>query len=204
MSRDEVLLNKICHLGISSNDACRYGSSRLSPSSKSIPDSGIPKLTDIKVVGGKTTILGNVPDVESSDSLDAKFCMLIPPVKKSEHQNHTYEIDDSIEDKDMLPECEIHVDSEGLGKGVSKLNTAPTNHSMTERYCLNDSISVPIPGDKAWKLITHDQELGSAFQVPSSHIHNHIVIQVPFHHFHSLVNVFDGCHVPCDQKENYV
>ncbi|XP_074590436.1 uncharacterized protein LOC141846288 [Curcuma longa] len=177
LSRDEVLFDKICHLGISSKDACRYGSSRFSPSSKSIPDSSIPKLTDRKVVGGRTTILGNVPDVESSDSLDAKFCMIIPPVKMSELQNHTYQFDDSIEDKDMLPECEIHVDSEGLGKEVSKLNTAPTTHSMTERCCLNDSIYVPIPGDEAWKLLTHDQELGSTFQVPSSHTHNHIVIQ---------------------------
>ncbi|XP_042426409.1 uncharacterized protein LOC122014286 [Zingiber officinale] len=176
LSRDEVLFDKICHLGISSKDACRFGSSRFSPSSKSIPDSGMPKLIDRKLVGGKT-ILGNVPDVESSDSLDAKFCMLIPQVKKSEHQNHSYQFDDSIEDKDMLPECEIHVDSEGLGKKVSKLNTAPTNHSMTGRYCLNDSIYIPIPGDEAWKLITHDQELGSTFQVPSSHTHNHIVIQ---------------------------
>ncbi|XP_074561511.1 uncharacterized protein LOC141817785 [Curcuma longa] len=169
LSRDEILDSWSCQFGASSKDAPRDGCSIFSSRPNSLPASGSAKFGDRKRVGGSTTIIKDVADIKSyvsSGSLSAK---------QSEHQNYNYQLADYVTVKNMVPEREIHINSEGLRKRVhvedlltkTELNTATTDPAMDQRYQLNDSAFIPIPRDKVWHLTTREEQATkSAFHVP--------------------------------------
>ncbi|XP_074569001.1 uncharacterized protein LOC141825519 [Curcuma longa] len=169
LSRDEILGSWSFQLGISREDAPRYESSRFSPRSNSLPASCSPKYEDRKSVGGSTTGLRDVADLESSVSSK------LPPAKQSKHQNYNYQLAGYVAEENMVPEREIHVNSEGLKKRThaedlvtkTNLHTATTNLATTKRYELNDSNFISIPGDEVLRLITQEEHaMKSAFHVP--------------------------------------
>ncbi|WOL04758.1 hypothetical protein Cni_G13480 [Canna indica] len=177
----------------SSKDGHRDGSSRFSPRSKSFAALCSPKLGNRKRGGGcNTTVIKDAPDMGPSFSSDANLIMPIPIVKSFEHQDHRYQLTNSLEEEDMLPEREIHVNSDGLTKRFdmndssanSRIHPGSTDRAISIRYQLTDSTMNSILGGEVWHLATQEEQvMQSAFPVPSedkrltAYIQNKIVTQ---------------------------
>ncbi|XP_042433702.1 uncharacterized protein LOC122020048 [Zingiber officinale] len=145
LSRDEILDSWSCQFGTSCKDAPRDGCSRFSSRPNSHLASVSAKFGDRKRVGGSTTIIKDVADVKSYVSLG------ILSAKQSEHQNYNYQLADYVAVKNMVPEREIHINSEGLRKRVheedlitkTELNTATKVLTTWEEQATKSAFHVP-------------------------------------------------------------
>ncbi|RWW67887.1 hypothetical protein BHE74_00024628 [Ensete ventricosum] len=203
LANNEVVGNKDCPLGISSNNGCTDGNSRYLPRSSSLPVSCSPELTDRKRnEGNRKPMAKDVRDMKPYTS-DASFTKPgKPPLKPSKHQTHKYMQTYSLGEENMLPEWEIHANSEGLRKSshlrhfVDKrtLHPSPTDYGNSDRNQLITNASIPILRDEPWCLTAEEEQtMQSAYQESLQnegsfgHIKNVIVIEVLFWNHSSLV-----------------
>ncbi|XP_009402340.2 uncharacterized protein LOC103986152 [Musa acuminata AAA Group] len=187
LSKDEILESKGYHLGISSKDSLKDGSSGFLPRFNSLPASSIvygsPRPSDRKQDGGSSN--DTIKDVRHMGSSVASEAKCSKPgtaeVKSSKHHNHNSRLAHPVEEENMLPEREIHVNSEGLRKSIhvknyldnTMLHPEPTDYAITIR---KSSASIPIVGDDSRRLITQEEQVTqSSFQVPS--VRNDVVIE---------------------------
>ncbi|RWV88897.1 hypothetical protein GW17_00048985 [Ensete ventricosum] len=197
LANNEVVGNKDCPLGISSNNGCTDGNSRYLPRSSSLPVSCSPELTDRKRnEGNRKPMAKDVRDMKPFVSSDASFTKPgKPPLKPSKHQTHKYMQTYSLGEEKMLPEWEIHANSEGLRKSshlrhfVDKrtLHPSPTDYGNSDRNQLITNASIPILRDEPWCLTAEEEQtMQSAYQESLQnegsfgHIKNVIVIEVLF------------------------
>ncbi|CAL9056916.1 uncharacterized protein LOC135585901 isoform X1 [Musa acuminata AAA Group] len=194
LANNEVLGNKDCPLGISSYSGCTDGSSRYLPRLKSLPVSCSPELTDRKQnEGNRKPMIKDVRDMKPSVSSDASFTKPgKPPLKPSKHQTHKYMQTYSIGEENMLPEWEIHANSEGSRKSIHlrhfvdkrTLHPSPTDYGISDRSQLISNASIPILRDEPWHLTAQEEQtMQSAYQESLEnegsygHIKNVIVIE---------------------------
>ncbi|URE07599.1 hypothetical protein MUK42_19296 [Musa troglodytarum] len=187
LTKDEILESKGYRLGISSKDGLKDGRSGLLPRFDSLPASSIvygsPIPSDRKQVGGSSNDrIKEVLHMGSSVASEAR-CSLpgTAEVKSSRHHNHNSRLAHLVEEENMLPEREIHVNSEGLRKSIhvknyldnTMLHPEPTEYAITIR---KSSASIPIVGDDSRRLTTREEQvMQSSFQVPS--VQNDVVIE---------------------------
>ncbi|RRT42678.1 hypothetical protein B296_00047799 [Ensete ventricosum] len=195
LTSNEVLKSKGCHW-VHGADAWRDGSSRFLPKSLPHPGSGNLQFSDRKRDGGDCiNMVKHVPDMGASVSSVVKFSKPeVPLMKSPKHQYHNSKLAHSVGEETMLPERDIHVNSEGLWKKIhvknfidkTVLHPAPTDHVIAERNQLVKGASIPT--DTPWHLTTQMVPKLSAFQVPSEneglfgHIQN-VVIEVFICHY---------------------
>ncbi|WOL16254.1 hypothetical protein Cni_G25041 [Canna indica] len=170
---NEVLGSKGCFLATNSKDSLKDVYSRLFPLSNSLTVSSSvyrsPKFSDPECNGGTN-------DMGSSTSSDANFSKPEKSlVKTSNHCSHKSQQAHFVENEYMVPEREIHVNSEGLRKSINVRNymdertihPLPTEYSSTDMNQSKVSASIPVLGDESEYLTTMGkQEMLSAFQMP--------------------------------------
>ncbi|THU67957.1 hypothetical protein C4D60_Mb05t30190 [Musa balbisiana] len=187
LTKDEILESKGYHLGISSKDGLKDGSSGFLPRFNSLPASSIvcgsPRPSDRKQDGGSSNdTIKEVLHMGSSVASEAKCSKPgTAEVTSSKHHNHNSRLAHPVEEENMLPEREIHVNSEGLRKSIhvknyldnTMLHPEPTDYAITIR---KSSASIPIVGDDSRRLTTQEEQVTqSSFQVPS--VRNDVVIE---------------------------
>ncbi|XP_008794407.2 uncharacterized protein LOC103710467 [Phoenix dactylifera] len=123
LARDEILGMLDCPLGISSKDGWKDGSSRNLTRSKSLPASstvyGSPKLSNRKRVcrNNNCYMLKDVLNMGPDDSSDGNFCRPRSLSRSSKNRSNKPQFD-SHGEENMLPEQEIHVNSEEIRNSI--------------------------------------------------------------------------------------
>ncbi|XP_017698157.2 uncharacterized protein LOC103706730 isoform X1 [Phoenix dactylifera] len=172
LARDEKLGTSGCPLGISSKDGWKDGNSRKLPRSKSLPASstvyGSPKLSNRNRVGGNNNcyMLKDVLNKGPEDSSDGNFCRRRRSlIRSSKNHSNKPRLSDSHGDENMLPEQDIHVNSEELrnsihGKHLDEnklVRPAHSDDAVSDRKYLIESSMLPDCRDVMQLSITQEE-----------------------------------------------
>ncbi|KAG1371646.1 hypothetical protein COCNU_16G007400 [Cocos nucifera] len=189
LARDEILGTRSCPLGISSKDGWKAGKSRSLPRSKSLPASSTvyesPKISNRKRVGGNNNcyMLKDVLNMGPEDSSDDNFCRQRRSLIGSfENHNNKPQLPDSHGDENMLPEQDIHVNSEELRNGIhgTHLNEeklvqpAHSDDAVSDRKYLIESSMLPDCRDVMQLSMTQEEQVQQ--QMTSTKLANNEVL----------------------------
>ncbi|XP_010937726.1 uncharacterized protein [Elaeis guineensis] len=174
LARDEILGTRSCPLGISSKDGWKDGKSRNLPRSKSLPASstvyGSPKISNRKRVGGNNNcyMLKDVLNMGPEDSSDGNFCRQRRSlIRSSKNHSNKPQLPDSSGDENMLPEQDIHVNSEQLRNSIhgthldeeKLVQPAHSDDAVSDRKYLIESSMLPDCRDVMQLSISQEEQV---------------------------------------------